>query len=192
MAVIQSTKSAAEIRIEARSPGVASASITIQTKQVRLRPQVAVWKREIPLGGGITGLWRPAPQELKSKLVDMLGASSILNSIFSFREEDGRLSGTVEGGGGFSASDNAPVPITDGVVDGKTIAFKSGQDSFEGKVNGSQIELQRFVLSPLPVPAPPSEDPDRPAIGPEPVGSDISTSRSVPLSVLVTLRRAER
>jgi beta-galactosidase len=196
MAMVQATQSAGDVTLEVHSPGLASASIIIPAKEVSLRPQVAAWKRAVPKGVGITGLWRPVaqPHGPKSDLVEMLGgACSVLNSIFTFREEGGRLTGTVEGGGGFgfSARDDVPVPIVDGVVDSSRITFKAGDDSFEGKVNGDQIELQRFVESPFQLPAPSSVDSDRPAIGPAADGSEPSLNETIPSSIIMTLRRAE-
>ena len=61
MAMVQSSKTAGDITVEATSPGLTSASVTIAGKSVTLRPQVAVWEREVPTGAGITGLWRPIP-----------------------------------------------------------------------------------------------------------------------------------
>ena len=59
MALAQSAKTAGSITVEATSPGLTSASVTIATKEVALRPQVGTWKREVPMGSGLTGLWRP-------------------------------------------------------------------------------------------------------------------------------------
>ena len=61
MAIIQATKKTGSITVEATSPGLSSAKVTITTKSATLRPQVAVWEREVPTGSGITGLWRPEP-----------------------------------------------------------------------------------------------------------------------------------
>ena len=60
MAIVQSTKTAGTLKVEATSPGLTAATATITSKAVKLRPQVAVWEREVPTGAGITGLWRPA------------------------------------------------------------------------------------------------------------------------------------
>src|SRR6478672_11057098 len=59
MALIQGDKNAGEITVEAESPGLTGAKVSIPAKAVKLRPQVAVWQREIPKGSGVTGLWRP-------------------------------------------------------------------------------------------------------------------------------------
>ena len=48
MGLVQSTKSAGNITVEATSPGLESASVTIAAKAQTLRPQVAVWEREAP------------------------------------------------------------------------------------------------------------------------------------------------
>ena len=45
MALIQSSKEAGDITVEATSRGLAPASVTIAAKAVKLRPQVAVWER---------------------------------------------------------------------------------------------------------------------------------------------------
>ena len=60
MAIVQSTKTAGSLRVEATSPGLTAATATITSKAVKLRPQVAVWERQVPTGTGVTGLWRPA------------------------------------------------------------------------------------------------------------------------------------
>ncbi len=60
MAIVQSTKSAGSITVEATSPGLAPAQAIIWAGEIALRPQVPAWEREAPQGAGITGLWRPA------------------------------------------------------------------------------------------------------------------------------------
>jgi len=61
MAIVQSTKAKGGITVRATSPGLAAASVTIDAREVSLRPQVEAWRREVPVGSGITGLWRPRP-----------------------------------------------------------------------------------------------------------------------------------
>ncbi|MGA8044529.1 MAG: beta-galactosidase GalA, partial [Terracidiphilus sp.] len=192
MALVQSTKDAGDITVEATSPGLTSASVTIPSRQVNLRPQIAVWKREVPKGPGITGLWRPVPEAEGPNagfIAFILGG----NSVYTFRQEGGKLTGTVEGSGGFFGGDDVPVPITDATIDGSRVAFKSGISSYEGEVKGDQIELQRTVKIPWHIPAPVKEDPNRPAIGPAPDGSDPSIDSSFrrPSSIRVVLKRAE-
>ena len=52
MAIVQSTKTAGSITVEATSPGLDAASATIAAKAVTLRPQMAVWEREDSAGYG--------------------------------------------------------------------------------------------------------------------------------------------
>ena len=53
MAIVQSAKNAGNITVEATSPGLAPASLTVAAKAVTLRPQVAVW-----VARGARGRWR--------------------------------------------------------------------------------------------------------------------------------------
>ncbi len=168
-AIVQSTKSAGEITVTATSPGLASASVRIPSKAVKLRPQVAAWEREVPAGEGVTGLWRPAS-----------GGSS---QIFTLRQSGSALTGTVEGsGGGFGGGGGA---IQDGKVDGAGISFRTGNASYTGTVKGDQIELQRTFgfggRGNRPAP-PPSGTGTGPAIGPPPDGSDPSSAAFLGLS----------
>ena len=123
MAVVQSGKSAGNITVEASSPGLTSASVTIASKAVKLRPQVAVWEREAPAGTGVTGLWRA-------------GAAQI----FALHQDGTALTGTVEGGG---RGGDTPVAIQDGKVDGANVSFTAGNITYTGALRGDAIELQR-------------------------------------------------
>ena len=60
MGIVRATKSPGEIMVEVASPGLTAAAATISTRDTTLRPQVEEWKRKVPSGGGVTGLWRPA------------------------------------------------------------------------------------------------------------------------------------
>ena len=53
MAIVQSTKTAGSITLEASSPGLSSAMLAIDAKTAALRPQISVWEREVPQGGEI-------------------------------------------------------------------------------------------------------------------------------------------
>jgi beta-galactosidase len=154
MAVVQAGKSPGIITVEASSPGLAAASVTIATKRVLLRPQVAAWQREVPAGMGVTGLWRSAGQ------------------VFTFRQEGNALTGTMEGGAGRGGGDTA-ASISDGKVDGANISFSVGNVGYKGTLNGESIELQRSGGG---MPRRTGETPARsvPAIGPPPDGSDPS------------------
>jgi beta-galactosidase len=164
MALVQSSKTAGDITVDASSPGLTSASVTISAKAVKLRPQVAVWEREVPAGAGITGLWRSAAAAGEGGN----GASQV----FTFRQNGSSLTGTIEGGRG----GDRPVAIEDGHVDGSNISFKGANAVYTGKLKGDAIELQRTGGEPerreRPTPAEPTGP--RPAIGPPPDGSDPS------------------
>ncbi|HZQ96355.1 MAG TPA: beta-galactosidase GalA [Candidatus Sulfotelmatobacter sp.] len=191
MALVQSSKTAGSITLEAASPGLPPASLTIAAKPVRLRPQVPVWEREVPAGAGITGLWRPVPSGSSNDFVSMIVGT---NTVFTIRQDGGKLTGTVEGGAGFFGGDDVPTEIVEGSVNGDRVAFKSGDSSYTGTIKGDRIELQRSFNLPWETPAPPKPDPNRPAIGPAPDGSDpsIDTTWEVPSSIPVVLRRAQR
>ena len=63
MGIVKSTKQAGEITVEISSPGLQSASATLSARPVTVQPQVPVWQRSMPMGEGVTGLWRPVTQE---------------------------------------------------------------------------------------------------------------------------------
>ena len=166
MALVKSTKTAGNIAVEASSPGLALASATIVSNAVKLRPQVAVWEREVPAGIGITGLWRPATA---AEGPGGFGASQV----FTFRQNGGLLTGTIESSG---RGGETTVAIEEGRVGGANISFKAGNAAYTGELKGDVIELQRTGGEPdrreRPAPSEPSGP--RPAIGPPPDGSDPS------------------
>jgi beta-galactosidase len=178
MGIVQSTKTAGDITVEATSPGLEPATVTIVTKGVTLRPQVAIWKREIPVGSGITGLWRPVPGASEgSGLVALLSGAG--TTVFSLQQNGGNLTGSVEGNGiSFFGGNDAPAPIAEGKIDGNNISFKAGNSSYSGTLKGDQIELQRSMNIGFHIPEPAKESADRPAIGPPPDGSDPSINAS--------------
>ncbi len=182
MAIVQSTRSAGSITVEATSPGLATARATIAAKAVALRPQVAVWEREAPKGSGVTGLWRPAED----------GSSQI----FVLRQDGSNLTGTAEGiGGSWAGGYNAPVPIKDGKVNGTEVSFRAGHENYSGRIDGDALKLERTVefypRRPKPVARPETA---RPAVGPAPDGSDPSRSplSSPPEPSQIVLFRAQR
>jgi beta-galactosidase len=193
MALVQSSKAAGKITVEATSAGLASSTMTIAAKPVKLRPQVAGWEREVPSGSGVTGLWRPvlASAGPSDDFISMIVG---VNTVFTLRQDGSKLTGTVEGGAGFFGGDDVPSPIVEGRVDGDRVAFKSGNSNFTGMLKGDRIELQRSVNLPWETPTPPKEEPGRPAIGPAPDGSDpsIDVSWQMPSSIPVVLHRVER
>jgi beta-galactosidase len=190
MAVVQSAKKTGEITVEATSPGLAPATVTIAATEVKLRPQVATWEREVPKGAGVTGLWRPAPQEA-DELAAFLGGN---NMVFTLRQEGSSLSGTVEGGNvNFTGGGDVPVPIENGKVEGDNVSFKAGRRTYTGTVKGERIDLDQKIEFPFKIPEPAKEAANRPAVGPAPDGSDPSINwgrrRTSPP---ITLQRAER
>ncbi len=194
IALVQSTKTAGNITVEATSPGLSSANVTIPAKAQKLRPQVAMWEREVPSGSGITGLWRPIPDtSANTGFVTMIVGGGTM--LFTLRQDGSKLTGNVEGtGGGFFGGGDAPTPITEGKIDGDSISFKAGNNTYAGTLKGDQIELQRKVDLGFPLTPPETPTGQRPAIGPPPDGSDPSRSPSwhIPSSIPVVLRRVQR
>jgi beta-galactosidase len=193
MAIAQASKTAGDITVEATSPGLASASVTLPAKSVALRAQVPVWEREVPKGSGITGLWRPVPGGETTGLMSFLVGNGV--TVFTLRQDGSTLSGSVEGsGGGFFGGSDAPIPITEGKVNGDDISFKSGNSTYTGKINGDQLELERKIQIPFRMTPPAELSGPRPAIGPPPDGSDPSFNmpRHIPQGISVVLRRVER
>jgi beta-galactosidase len=182
MAIVQSTKSAGSISVEATSPGLSSASATIDAKEVKLRQQVAPWERMAPKGSGATGLWRPEQD----------GASQI----FILQQDGNTLTGTAEGvSGDWAGGVDAAAPVLDGKVDGSSVSFKVGTATYAGTMKGDQMELVRTLV---PGPQRPTAEEKtaelRPAIGPAPDGSDPSRSPFYRPSgpVPVVLHRVQR
>jgi len=193
MALVQSSKTAGNITVEATSPGLASAALTIAVKSVTLRPQVAVWEREVPSGPGVTGLWRPV-RPSGGQADDFISMLVGVNLVLTLRQEGSKLTGTAEGIAGFFGGDDVPSPILQGTVNGDRVAFKAGNSNLTGAVKGDRIELQRSVNLPWETPTPPKEEPGRPVIGPAPDGSDPSTDVAwkMPSSISIVLQRVER
>ncbi len=178
MAMVQSTKQPGPITIEASSPGLKSASVAIASKAVKLRPQIAVWEREVPTGTGITGLWRPAPAEASSDMMAALFGGGN-DTVFTLRQNGSVITGKVEAPGGFFGGGGTNA-IEDGSIHDGKISFRAGGTTYTGTVNGDHIELQKSAPQlPGGLFSPPSaSDKPRPAIGPPPDGSDPSIDRS--------------
>jgi len=182
MAVVQSNKTDGKtggtIQVEATSPGLTAATATITNKAVKLRPQVAVWEREVPLGAGLTGLWRPVMAANAAPSGDpMMLASSNADMIFSLRQEGGVITGYVENAApaGFGGGSTGG-PIEEGKIDGAMFSFKAGPTTYTGTIKGEELELTRSAPPRRPGGGPPpaaSTEP-RPAIGPPPNGTDPS------------------
>jgi len=186
MAVVQSSKTAGNITVDATSPGLSPASATISSRTVKLRPQAAVWEREVPTGTGITGLWRPEPVVAAAGRGGGGFGGGAAGGVYTLRQNGNVLTGTVEGagvGGRGGGGGETPVTIEDGKVDGANISFTAASVAYTGTVKGDTIELQRTGGAafggrggrgaPAEAPGP------RPAIGPPPDGSDPSSGAFV-------------
>ncbi|MGH9446971.1 MAG: DUF4982 domain-containing protein, partial [Terriglobia bacterium] len=172
MAIVQSRKTSGSITVEATSPGLSPATVTIATERVTLRPQVAVWERELPVGPGITGLWRPepTPEEGNSRLTSFFLGGDML---FTLSQEGNTVTGTVEAGGFLGGSQ--PLAIEDGKVDENKVSFKAGYMTYSGTLNADRIELRPTFHFPFHFGRPPQPSSGtRPAIGPPPNGTDPS------------------
>jgi beta-galactosidase len=196
MAIVQSTKKDGNITVEAASPGLTSARVTIEAKAVELRPQVGVWEREVPQGLGITGLWRPEPPAASSAnnpaLRFFIGTGSM---VFALHQNGSSLTGTVEGeGGGFFGGGDVPVPVEDGQVNGNQVSFRAGRSTYSGTLNGNRIELDRTFSIPRRFRTPEKETSESLAVGPPPDGSDPSRGAAfhMPSAIPVVLRRVQR
>jgi beta-galactosidase len=191
MALVQTEKTPGTITVEATCAGLSGAQATVSSKQVELRPHVSIWQRPIPKGAGITGLWTAVSDSATGFVASVLGTPRI----FTLTEEGGKLTGTVEGPGGWFGGEDAPATIRDGVVDGDHVSFKSGINVFDGKIKGADLELERTVHIPFSMPTPPKKDPNAPVIGPAPDGTNPSfdmSDFSGAGKMTVTLRRSER
>ena len=196
MAIVQSSKKDGEITVEASSPGLSSARVSIESKAVTLRPQIAVWQREVPQGSGITGLWRPEPLSAENAsnpaMRFLVGTSAM---IFALHQNGSSLTGNVEGeGGGFFGGGDMPTPIEDGQVNGDRVSFKAGRSTYSGTLNGDRIELDRKFSIPSRYRIPEKEPAGGPAVGPPPDGSDPSRGASfrLPSAIPVVLHRVQR
>ncbi len=170
MAIVQATKTAGMFQVEVSSPGLTGATETITSKVVKLRPQVAVWEREAPVGNGITGLWRATTVAVTTGN-PMALAGSNADTVYTFRQEANALTGKVEASSGGG-------PIEDGKIDGDNLWFRTGTTMYTGTIRGEQIELRRSGgaggRGGRGGAAPAAETGPRPAIGPPPAGSDPS------------------
>ena len=193
MGIVQAARQAGSVTVEVTSPGLAPATVTITAKAARLRPAVAEWRRDIPAGAGITGLWRPVPPAVPAG-GGGFGMGAGTDSVFTLRQEGNKLTGTVEGGaGGFGGGGgDQPVPIEDGKVDGNSISFRAGATTYNGTVERGELQLQRTFAggrgggfgggaAPTPpagaiVPLGQSAGSAPPALGPPPDGSDPSSA----------------
>jgi beta-galactosidase len=194
LALVQSTKVAGAITVEASSPSLAPSSVTISSRAVKLRPHVPVWEREVPSGPGITGLWRAAPA---TAAAGFGGFGAPPSPVFTFRQNGSALTGTVEaGGGGFGGGSDTPAAIENGKVDGGKISFNAASFVYTGTLAGDAIELHRTGgPNPFGRGNPPEPAGPRPFIGPPPDGTDPSMGagrRGPQTPAPMVLQRAKR
>ncbi len=197
MGLVQAGKKAGSITVDVTSPGLTSAKAVISADAVQLRPQVAVWERPVPVGSGITGLWRPAPTPPLTGVMAFLLGNGV--AVFTLEQSGSVLSGTVEGSSNnFLGGTDAPLPIVEGKVQGDQVSFKSGRTTYSGMIKGDRIELVKTIdlgfLAGL-MAHPKEATDDKPAIGPAPDGSDPSfdvPAMNGPPQVTLVLERAQR
>jgi beta-galactosidase len=182
MVIVQTTKSAGVITIEATSRGLAGATLTIPAKGAVLRPQVVVWDRSGLKGSGATGLWRPEKDSA--------------TQLFILEQHGASLAGSVEGvGSDWAGGNDTPASIEEGKVDGNKVSFKIGNDTYAGIVEGDWIELTRTPKPNTWQRVNPLDRADKTlAIGPAPDGADPSGSANwrSPQPTPVVLRRVKR
>jgi beta-galactosidase len=180
MAIVQSSKTAGSLKVEATSPGLTAASATIASKSIKLRPQVPVWERQVPTGTGVTGLWRPAAPVTAATTNNPMALAANADMVFTLHQDGGALTGSLEsaGGGGFGGGGTGG-PLQDGKIDGANVTFRVGMTTYTGSVSGDRIELQRSGgfggRGGRGAPGASAADAGpRPAIGPPPAGTDPS------------------
>jgi beta-galactosidase len=77
MALVESTKAAGTITVEASSPGLTPASVTISSRAVKLRPQAAVWERGSRRARASRACGDPAAEPPRSSRSGRTGAPSL-------------------------------------------------------------------------------------------------------------------
>ena len=182
MGIVQATKQAGAITVEVSAHGLAPASLSIDAKPVKLRPQIAVWERKAPQGTGATGLWRPDREDS--------------TELFVLEQDGGKLTGTAEGLGGSWAGGNDTAPqIEDGKIDGNKVSFKIGNATYAGTLEGDWLELTRTQPTGRAHRPNPLDLADKTlAIGPAPDGADPSgmPPRHTTTETPVVLHRVKR
>src|ERR1035438_6523704 len=161
MGIVQAAGQAGSVTVEVTSPGLTSATVTIAAKAAKLRPAVPQWRREVPVGPGISGLWRPVPPAVPAGGGGGFGMGA--DSLFTLKQDGNKLTGTVEGAGGGGGGGDQPVAIEDGKVDGNSVSFRAGTTTYTGTVAGAELQLQRTFaggrgggFGPGAAPAPPA------------------------------------
>jgi beta-galactosidase len=194
MAIVQAGKTSGDIKVEATSPGLTAAEVTIPAKPTALRPQLAAWERVIPSGSGVTGLWRPTSSAGPNG-PDPLQLAVAGDMIFTLQQNGNTITGSLEApAGGFGPGAGAGSgQIVDGRTDGNNISFRVGTTTYAGTINGDRIELRRSTPPRIAAPRTAETGP-QPAIGPLPDGSDPSLggNRGQAQQSMLVLLRATR
>jgi beta-galactosidase len=204
MGVVQAAKEAGSLRVEATSPGLTPASVTVQCRAVKLRPAVPVWEREAPVGPGMTGLWRPVPLPTTAPGMFFGMGPQDATTLFVLKQDGDQLTGTVEGGGlRLMSGGDVPAAISGGKVEGNNVSFKAGFTSYAGTLEGEQLRLERNFELPFLAPTPGAagarrhaapDDSGSFAVGPPPDDSDPSMPSGIKraLSSTLVLRKVSR
>ncbi len=124
LAVVQAAKEPGDLVVEASSPGLAGARVTISCRQANARPAVATWTPPpLPSGPGIIGVW-------KSSAPGILASFTLV-----FNREGNKLVGTGEN------DEWGEMNIEGGTIDGDRVSFTLGVASVTGRLSGDQLEL---------------------------------------------------
>ena len=175
MAIVQAGRQTGEIRLEATSPGLKSASATVSAKAVSLRGQLASWNRKVPAGEGVTGLWRPVTAA-QTATSDPLQLSVAGDTLYTLLQKGSALTGTLEApASGFGPGGGAVGGAIEGNISDSSIVFHVGTTTYTGTVTRDRITLQKSSLRGGIPPTPPAHaGASQPVIGPPPDGSDPS------------------
>jgi beta-galactosidase len=190
MGIVQAGRQGGSVTVEVTSAGLTPATVTIAAKAAKLRPAVAEWRRDVPVGPGISGLWRPVPPAVAVGGGGGFGMGA--DSLFTLHQDGNKLTGTVEGAGG---GGDQPVPIEDGKVDGASVSFRAGTTTYTGTVEREELRVERSFaggrgggFGPGGAPTPPAgaivplgqaAGGAPPALGPPPDGSDPSNANTI-------------
>ena len=174
------------------APGLTGRIATVSSKQIELRPQVGIWQRPIPKGAGITGLWIATSDPATGLRPRFLGSPRI----FTLTQEGGKLTGTVEGPGGWFGGDDAPAAIVTAsfraiMCRSNPASMSSTAKSREGSLSSSAPSTSRSAC-----PRQRSRTPTRRSSALRPTAPilpfDLSDFASAGSSMSVVLKRSER
>jgi beta-galactosidase len=177
MAIVQASKAAGSIEIEATSPGLERATTRLAVRATALRPQVPAWERPVPEGPGVTGLWRPAEIADAGGSKDPFVAAALgsrHDMVFSLRQQGSTITGELDEVGDGFFNFNAGGAIEDGRIDGARISFRVASMTYSGTATADRIELSASRQLPFSPGGGAAAAGPQPAVGPVPDGSDPS------------------